>query len=364
MAWVDHLRPGLASVTSLRTYDYRSAPGLIRLDCNEGPPASAAEEAQLIQELGPLALHRYPDVSGAKLRCALAERWKVDPGEILLGNGSIEVLSLLAMAFGGAEVERPPRLLYPDPSFPHYEVIAQTHGLVPVAAPLQPDFGLDERALTVAVDVHRPALAIFASPNNPTGNSFDRDVLVRLARRMDAAFVVDEAYVDFRQGGASALVPLIREIPGFFVTRTFSKVGLAGLRVGALLGARNAIAELDKVRLPWNVNAVSQALATAWISDGGQRLESRVRAIVAARAELESGLRSIPGVIVYPSDANFVLVRTPEPAHLIFLRMLAKGVLVKDVSRPGLLDRCLRITVSTGFENSRCVHALEESLRS
>lgn len=270
---------------------------------------------------------------------------------------------MLATAFGCGQHGQPARLLYPDPSFPHYEVIARTHGLVPVAIPLESDFRLGEQRFAQAIAVHTPALAMVASPNNPSGNCFEPDVLLRLARRMDAAFVVDEAYVDFAEGGAAAasLITRVRETPGLFVTRTLSKLGFAGLRVGALIGAPDAIAELDKVRLPWNVNAASLAFAEALLARP-ERIDARVRTVRELRSAFEAALRATPGLHVFPSQANFVLVRTTLPAQLVFERLLARGILVKNVARPGLLDGCLRITVGSSDENQRCASVLCEEL--
>ena len=366
MSWLEHLRPELAGLSPLRLHDYAADGGrLARLDCNELPfPVSEDELRDFHAVFGELSLHRYPDVSGAPLRQVLAARWGVTPDQILLGNGSIEALALLMTAFGGGASGKPPSVLYPDPSFPHYEIIARTNGFRPIAIPLDRIFRLDERRFAAAIDEHRPAVVIFASPNNPTGNLFDPKVLERLARRTDAAFVVDEAYVDFAGAGdcASTMIPRISEIPGLFVMRTFSKIGFAGLRVGALVGAPNAIAELDKVRLPWNLNATSLALAKVILSRP-KRLRLRVESAIGLRRALDAELHGIPGITVFPSEANFILVRTPLPARLLFERLLARGILVKDVSKAAPLDRCLRITIGTTSENARCVQALRDALR-
>ena len=146
-----------------------------------------------------------------------------------------------------------------------------------------------------------------------------------------------------------------------FVLRTLSKLGYAGLRVGALIGERDAIRELDKVRLPWNVNAVSLALGCEVLAHR-ERLDAHVGAVVGWRRDLEADLADVPGVIVWPSVASFVLVRVPNDAHAVFAGLLRRGVLVKDVSRPGVLRDCLRISVGTQRENTRCVTALRDTL--
>jgi histidinol-phosphate aminotransferase len=357
MSWRDRLRPALADVVVPPPFDYTAAgPGLVRLDCNELPVAPGPDELRgWADHLGTLALNRYPEVDARTLREAFARRYGVTVAEVLVGNGSVELIGVLINAFGGAE---PPALLYPDPSFVYYETIARTHGAVPLPLSLDDDFELDEHAANEVIDTQRPALAIFANPNNPTGKPFDLDVLVRLARRMDGVFVVDEAYGDY---AGTSLIPRLRAVPGLFVLRTLSKLGYAGLRVGALFGPAEAIRELDKVRLPWNVNAISLSLATSVLTHP-ELLDAHVRMVVGWRRTLEAELRAIPGVMVWPSAASFTLVRVPVDAHAVHARMLRRGVLVKDLAHPGVLRNCLRITVGTPQENDRCVAALREAI--
>jgi histidinol-phosphate aminotransferase len=357
MSVLDRLRPGIQWVEALRLFDYDSAgPSLARLDCNElCLPPSAAQLARFHEALDRVALNRYPDVSGAPLRDALGRRWGVEPDEILLGNGSVELIALLMVALGGSPGAS---VLFPDPSFPQYEVIARTHGLRPVSVPLRGDFQLNEAQCLAALERDPPVLSLFASPNNPTGNRFDPSSLLRLAAHTGGAFVVDEAYADF--GGAS-LIARRAEAPSLLILRSLSKIGLAGLRLGALIGPAPLIAALDRVRLPWNVNAVSLAMAGAALADPAA-IDARVATVVGWRQELEAELATIPGVQVFPSDANFLLVRTPDAASQVERRLLAAGVLIKNVARPGLLERCLRITVGTPHENERLVSALRAAL--
>ena len=360
MSWRDHLREAVWGLSLYRPFDYASAPrDLVRLDANEAAyPLDRGEVEAFQAEIGRLAFHRYPDVSGQPLREALARRWGVAPEQILLGNGSDEVIAILVAAFGGGRPGAPARVLYPTPTFGEYESIALSHGAVPLPVPLDDRFQLDEPALAETIRRERPALAFFASPNNPTGNRFDPEVLLRLAPAMDAVLVADEAYADF---GGFTLMPRVGEVPGLFVMRSLSKIGLAGMRLGALVGPRDAVAELDKVRLPYNVSAVSVALACAALARP-EHLDARIRRVADRRRELEAGLRAIPGLTVFPTDANFVLIRTPGDARAVFDRLLARGVLVRYLSRPGPLERCLRITAGTPEENEACLRALRAAV--
>jgi histidinol-phosphate aminotransferase len=153
----------------------------------------------------------------------------------------------------------------------------------------------------------------------------------------------------------------INAVPGLFVLRSLSKIGLAGVRLGALVGARDAIAELDKIRLPWNISSVTSAIACTALAYP-EPMAQRVRAVVELRQTFEAALRQIASLVVYPSEANFLLVRVPVHPEPLFRWLLERGVLVKDVSRPGLLDRCIRISVGTATENARCVSALRAAL--
>ena len=359
MSWKDHLRPAVFDLSLYRPFDYASAPAdLIRLDANEAAyPLDEEETAAFQRELAKVAFHRYPEVSARPLREALARRWGVRPEQLLLGNGSDEIISILVTAFGGGRDGQPARVLFPTPTFGEYEAIALAHGAAPLPVPLDGRFQLDEPALGEAIRRERPALAFFASPNNPTGNRFDAASMERLARAMEGVCVVDEAYGDF--GGATQ-VPQVGEVPGLFVMRTLSKIGLAALRLGALVGPADAIAELDKVRLPYNVNAVSIALACAAVANP-EKLDARIRRVAERRRELEAGLRELPRVTVFPTDANFVLVRVPD-AKAVFTGLLARGVIVRNLSRPGPLQDCLRITAGTTEENEACLRALRAVL--
>jgi histidinol-phosphate aminotransferase len=360
VSWRDHLRPALAGLHAYRPFDYAKAPaGVVRLDANEACyPFDAEDVAALHAALDRIPIHRYPEVSGRPLREALGRRWGVAPEQILLGNGSDEIIAILVTAFGGGRDGRPATVLYPVPTFGEFEAIALAHGAATAPVPLDDRFQLDEPKLLEAIRREKPALAFYASPNNPTGNRFDAVVMARLAAAMDGVAIADEAYADF---GGATLIPSVGRVPGLFVMRTLSKIGFAGMRLGALVGPADAIAELDKVRLPYNVNALSIALATAVLAQP-ERLDARIRKVADRRRELEAELKKVPGLTVFPTDANFVLVRTPADASQSWQRLLDRGVLVRNLSRPGPLQNCLRITAGTTEENETCLRALRAVL--
>jgi histidinol-phosphate aminotransferase len=360
MSWKDHLRETIPALGVYRPFDYASAArDLVRLDANEAAYPLDADDVRAFEDaLARVAFHRYPEVSGRPLREALARRWRVAPEQILLGNGSDEIIAILMTAFGGGRGGARAKVLHPAPTFGEYESIALAHGAQPLPVPLDARFQLDEARLAEVIRRERPALAFFASPNNPTGNRSDFATMERLAAQMDGVFVADEAYADF--GGATQMAR-VGELPGFCVMRSLSKIGFAAMRLGALVGPREIIAELDKVRLPYNVNAVSIALACAALA-APQRLDERIRKVAERRRELGAGLSSIGGLTVFPTDANFVLIRTPGEAKRVFEGLLERGVLVRNLSRPGPLENCLRITAGTQEENDACLRALRAAL--
>lgn len=360
MTWRDLVRGKLHDVPEPHASDHAAiGHGVARMDLNEAPLEPDADEMAAFQrELAKLQLNRYPEASGRVLREQLAQLWKVSPDEIVLGNGSVEVVGMLMTSFGAARDGVPATVIHPEPTWGQYDVMAGSYGLRAVPVPLGENFELDEGRVAAAIDREQPALAFYASPNNPTGNCFPHAALERLARRMNGVFVVDEAYADF---AGETIVPRIHATPGLFVMRSLSKIGFAGLRVGALVGPRDAIAEIDKTRLPFNVNSVSLAFAHTLLADP-ERLRTRIAAILRLRRALESELRTIEDLEVFPSRANFVLIRTPFAAHLVFEHLLGHGVLVRAFDHAPRLARCLRITAGTLYENARCVHALREVL--
>ena len=361
MSWKERLRESVRGLSVYRPFDYASAPAdLVRLDANESPYPFEREDLEAFQdEIAKLTFQHYPEVSGRPLREALARRWNVAPDQVLVGNGSDEIIAILMTAFGGERDGAPTAVLYPAPTFGEFEAIALAHGARPLPVPLDGSFQLDELRLAETIRRERPVLAFFASPNNPTGNRFDVGTMERLARQMDAVLVADEAYADF---GGATMIPLVGKVPGLVVMRSLSKIGLAGMRLGALVAPSELLAEVDKVRLPYNVSAVTMALACVALAHP-ERLDARIRRVADRRRDLETGLRQIPGLTVFPSDANFVLVRTPGDAKRVFDRLLERGVLVRNLSRPGPLERCLRITAGTPEENETCLRALRAALQ-
>ncbi|MFN3569235.1 MAG: histidinol-phosphate transaminase [Polaromonas sp.] len=343
-------------VQSMHAYAIQESSGLVKLDAMENPHRlPAALQAHLGQRLGALALNRYPDGRVNELRQALAEHAGMPEGfDIMLGNGSDELISLLAMACDvpGASI------LAPLPGFVMYAMSAQLQGLKFIGVPLTPDFELDEAAMLAAIAEHQPSIIYIAYPNNPTANLWDDAVIDKIIAAAPGLVVMDEAYQPF---ASKSYINRIARHSHVLLMRTMSKFGLAGVRLGYMMGPKALIAEIDKVRPPYNISVLNYECAL-FALEHAEVFAGQAEDIRAQRTALVDALRALPGVKTWKSDANMVLVRVPDAAKT-FEGMRSRGVLVKNVSKMHpLLANCLRLTVGTAGENAQMLAALKESL--
>ncbi len=346
-----------AEILALSGYHTPPADGLVKLDAMENPyrlPQALAEA--LGRRLAQVAINRYPDPGSAELKECLRESMGVPRDlDIVLGNGSDELLQVISMALA-----RPGAVaLSVEPSFAMFRISAIAAGLRYAGVDLRPDFTFDEGAVLAAIARHRPALTWIAYPNNPTGNLFPRDAILRVVEASPGLVVVDEAYFPF--SGGATLLDQVARYPNLALVRTVSKLGLAGLRLGLAIAPRAWATQFEKLRLPYNVNVLTAAAAQLVL---GQQavLEAQTAAIVADRARLETALDAMPGVRRFASAANFVLARMPD-AGAAFEGLKARGILVRSLhgAHP-LLENCLRFTIGTPEENARLAAALTEIL--
>jgi len=348
------IRPDVLAMTG---YTVPDATGLIKLDAMENPftlPESLADE--LGQRLGQVALNRYPVPYPNSLIEKLKSRMAVPLGcDLLLGNGSDEIISMIAMACAqpGAKV------LAPAPSFVMYEQAARLAQLEFIGVPLKDDFTLDTKAMLCALEKHQPAVIYLAYPNNPTGTLFDTGALEQVIEAAQASLVIiDEAYQPFAE---RSWMRRAAEFKHVLVMRTFSKLGLAGIRLGYLVGAPVWLAQIDKVRPPYNTNVLTQATAE-FLLDHLAVFDEQAALLRAERARLTEALAQLPGLTVYPSAGNFLLVRVPQ-AQRVFEILLEQRILVKNMSKMHpLLANCLRFTVGAPQENEQLLAALKIAL--
>jgi histidinol-phosphate aminotransferase len=348
-----------SDVRSMHAYAVQDAHGLLKLDAMENPYGlPPGLQAALGERLGALALNRYPGPRSADLQRALAAHARMPEGfGLMLGNGSDELISLLAMAcdLPGAAI------VAPEPGFVMYAMSAALQGLRFVGVPLTADFELDEAAMLAAIDREKPAIVYLAYPNNPTANLWDDAAIEKIVEaqgRQGGLVVIDEAYQPF---AARSYIDRVARHGHVLLMRTLSKFGLAGVRLGYLMGPAALIAEVDKVRPPYNISVLNCECAL-FALEHAEVFAAQAAQIREQRARILEALARMPAVKHWPSDANMVLVRVPDAART-FEGMKARGVLVKNVSKmhPSLAN-CLRLTVGTADENAKMLAALEASL--
>ena len=346
-------------IQSMHAYAIQDSTGLVKLDAMENPfRLSEALQHELGERLGRVAINRYPVGCVADVIAALSAYVKLPAGcKLMLGNGSDELISLLALAcdIPGAT------LLAPLPGFVMYEMSAKLQGLKFVGVPLSAEFELDQAAMLAAIAEHRPSITYIAHPNNPTANLFNAGTIERIVAAVgeqSGLVVFDEAYQPF---SSSTWMDRVAQHEHVLVMRTLSKFGLAGVRLGYMVGAATLIDEIDKVRPPYNISALN-AEATLFALEHADEFARQAATLRTERARLQAALQAMPSVKAFPSEANMILVRVPDSKRC-FEAMKARGVLVKNIAglHP-LLANCLRLTVGTPEENTLMIDALKASL--
>ena len=343
-------------IRALSGYHIADASGMVKLDAMENPYRLPEHVRKQIADVVARAeINRYPDAGAGRLKRALREALDVpDSSDVVLGNGSDEIIQMLMLATGrpGATV------MSVDPTFVMFRLIAASCGLSYASVPLAPGFALDAERMVAAIEKLEPPLIFIAYPNNPTGNLFDDAAIDRVLEAAPGIVVVDEAYHAF--AGRTYMDRLPR-YPNLVVMRTLSKLGLAGLRLGLLAGSSDWLRHVDKVRLPYNVSVLTQLVAEEALRHRSL-LDEQAAAIKAERARLYRELELTPRMQPFPSDANFILFKT-HAADRTFAGLKERGVLLKNLhgSHPALAD-CLRVTVGTREENDCFLAALRESV--
>jgi histidinol-phosphate aminotransferase len=351
-------------IRDLSAYHVPDSAGYVKLDAMENPYTLPVElRNELAKRLAGVEMNRYPVPSYTALKAAICGNLGVPNGfDVVLGNGSDELIAMLSTACAkpGAKA------LAPTPSFVMYAMSARLAGLEFVGVPLQADLTLDLPAMLEAIRQHRPAITYLAYPNNPTGNLFDADQVLAIIRAVgdSGVVVVDEAYQPFAQTSFMSRLP---EFENLIVMRTVSKLGLAGIRLGYMSASAALLAEFDKVRPPYNINALTQT-AAEFVLQHAPILDAQAATLREQRESLCLALQAIPGLQVFPSAANFLLLRVQaigKSGDAVFAKLLEHKVLVKNVSKMHiLLENCLRVTVSTPQENALFVEALKAALLS
>ncbi len=329
------------NVLSLRAYQAEDIPCKVKLDANESPYGFSAIKS--------VKTNRYPDPEAKELRKLIAKDLNVKIENVLHGNGSDELIYNLILTFGGP-------VLNPTPTFTMYGIIAQALAEKYVEIPLDEQFDLDTGRMLKKIKISKPKLIFLSSPNNPTGNSFSTDRIMKIIRQPRGLVVVDEAYQQFSSN--KSFIPLLKKHKNLMVLRTLSKVGLAGLRTGFLIAHRDIVNEVNKVRLPFNLNALSQKVAVDALKKKS-KMRSGIRLIISERKRLFKEMKEIWNIETYPSDANFIFFKVLN-SDKIFRALLKRGVLIRNMK--GIKEGCLRVTVGTPKENNIFIKNLNQLL--
>ncbi len=345
-------------VLAMAAYKVADAQGLIKLDAMENPynwPEDIKKD--WLETLKDCQLNRYPDADARQLTQTIRRLNQLSGQfDVLLGNGSDEIIQLLLMALPATA-----SVLAPAPGFVMYKQLSDCLGLNYLGIPLLAGtFDLDLPAMLAAIERHQPSVIFLAYPNNPTGNLFSEASIQDIIKTAKGLVVIDEAYAPF--AGAS-FINFLAQYDNLLVMRTVSKLGLAGLRLGYIIGNPAIIEQLNKIRLPYNINSLTQISADFAFSNK-TLFDQQTQKICADRATVFQQLNELEGITAYPSAANFILFRTPEnKATGIFLSIKKQGVLIKNLSgQGGLLSDCLRVTIGKPEENQAFLTALRTSL--
>jgi len=337
------------NIRSLSAYKAKEIPCKVKLDANESPYGFK----ELLNKTRTVETNRYPDPEAKALKKLLSKYVGANPDNILQGNGSDELIYYLITTFGGP-------VLYPTPTFSMYGIITQAIGEKRIEIPLDKEFDLNLKDILKAIKKERPKLIFLSSPNNPTGNCYSSEKILKIIESTSSLslVVVDEAYQPFSSN--KGLLPLLKDYKHLVIMRTLSKIGLAGLRVGFLIADKEIINEVNKVRLPFNLNSLSQAIAVEALKDR-KTFQTHISAIASEREKLFNEMEKISGMQPYPSEANFILFRVSN-SDRVYKNLLEKGVLVRNMR--GVVDSCLRVTVGTPGENKIFLNTLKKVIKS
>jgi histidinol-phosphate aminotransferase len=340
-----------SDIQEIQAYHVPKLQNMIKLDAMESPflvPEDLIEP--YLDYLVEAQLSRYPDAGAEELHQTLRDLMDIPEDlDILLGNGSDELIQLLALACDTGDT-----ILSVEPSFVMYQMIAKFTRLNYKGVMLDKNFEINLDETLAAIEKIQPKLIFIAYPNNPTGNAFDRGAIKKIIEASDALIVVDEAYYAYAR---NSFLSEISSYPNMVLLRTVSKIGFAGLRLGLLIGNPETIHHLNKLRLPYNINTLTQVSANFLLKEK-DRIAENAQVIIDQRERLFGELKAIQALTVYPSDANFLLVKTPD-ANALFGFLKDNGLLIKNFATHPHLANCVRVTVSTATENNVLLEQLK-----
>lgn len=345
------------NVRELEAYKPETINCAIRMEANENPfTINSSLKEQVLASVSKIDFNRYPDSLASDLRDTISEKSGVKLDNILIGNGSDEIIQMMITAF----CEKSDKVLYPVPTFSMFGIIAKSLGISTIEIPLNSEWDINLEEIKRSYEKYRPKIIFLSSPNNPTGNYFSGDKILEIIKTIPCLVVVDEAYADFCE---KTFIDELNNLNNLIILKTLSKIGMAGLRVGYLIANEKIINTLHKVRLPYNSNSLSQAAAKVILENEGV-IKSQIQQIIKGREFLWKELKELQAVGVitpFPSRANFILFKTEKDANYIHKRLTEEGILIRNLNTQGPLRNCLRVTVGQPFENEAFIKALKKA---
>jgi histidinol-phosphate aminotransferase len=324
----------------------------IKMDANENPFSMGEPlKRKLLESMKKIEFNRYPAAGSPELRTRFAGYFGVKKDMIMPGNGSDELIQALCFALKG----RINGVLVPVPTFSMYKIIAVNTGNKVIEVPLDEKFDLDVQAVTRKIRKNFPALIFLSFPNSPTGNLFSKGRIEAIIKKTPGIVVIDEAYGAF---AGQSLLPLLKKYDNVIFLKTLSKLGMASIRLGFLIGHPDIIAQLDKVRLPYNINSLSQK-AAGFFLDYNREFSNQIKEIVKRREELYRELKKIKWIKPYPSRSNFIFFSCAFNANRIYKKLVAEGIVVKNLNLAPRIPDCIRVTVGGKKENAAFLKALK-----
>jgi histidinol-phosphate aminotransferase len=338
-------------IRELKPYHIENIPCKIKLDAMENPyPLPKALMKKVLEGVRRVNINRYPDPQASRLKNIISSQNDVSADNIIIGNGSDELIQLILTTFG----ESRDNVLFPIPTFSMYGIISKSLSLKAEGVPLTKNWELPLGKFLNEIGKNKPKIIFISYPNNPTGNCFDKEAVLKILKKANSIVVIDEAYYDFSK---KTFLPFLKEYNNLIILRTLSKIGMAGLRVGYLIAAHEICRELNKVRLPYNSNSVSQELAGI-ILENRIEIQKQIEDIILERDRLMKGLKEIKAIEPYPSVTNFILFKVDRDSKEVFNRLSDNGILVRNFCNDDYLKNCLRVTIGTPEENNEFLNSI------
>ena len=352
MPKVDLIKLIQGNVRSLKPYHVDNVDCETKLHANENPFPPSKELLDLFTaSVLKFQLNRYPDPDSKSLKSSIARRLDLKTDSLVIGNGSDEIILLLLQVF----CKEGDTILFPDPTFAMYDIISQGLGIKSTNVPLDIHWDFKANEFLRVAEEKKARLIFLSYPNNPTGNCFSEAEVRKVVEEFKGIVVIDEAYYDFSR---KSFINESNNHNNLIILRSLSKIGLAGLRVGFGVADPLIINEINKVRLPYNSNTVSQILAEHLINNF-KLVQNQIDSILSERQRLIKELKKINSITIFPTDSNFFLFKTDQPADDLFYHLMYNGVLVRNLSSHPKLNNCLRVTIGTKSENDQFLSAVQ-----